>query len=45
MVGADQIVGVDVNPGRRDMAERFGMTDFVNPNEVEGDLVASPGRA
>jgi S-(hydroxymethyl)glutathione dehydrogenase/alcohol dehydrogenase len=40
MVGADQIVGVDVNPGRREIAERFGMTDFVNPKDVKGDLVA-----
>ncbi len=39
MVGAEQIVGVDLNPGRKPMAERFGMTDFVNPSEVEGDLV------
>jgi len=39
LAGADQIVGVDVNPAKREMAERFGMTDFVNPNEVEGDLV------
>eukprot|EP01037_Dinobryon_pediforme_P011994 gene11994-biopygen7276 len=39
MVGAEQIVGVDLNPGRRAMAEKFGMTDFVNPAEVEGDLV------
>ena len=39
MIGAEQIVGVDINPGRRPMAEKFGMTDFVNPNEVEGDLV------
>ena len=38
LAGADQIVGVDVNPAKREMAERFGMTDFVNPNEVEGDL-------
>jgi S-(hydroxymethyl)glutathione dehydrogenase/alcohol dehydrogenase len=40
MVGADKIVGVDLNPGRRAIAERFGMTHFVNPKEVEGDLVA-----
>ncbi len=40
MVGAEQIVGVDLNPGRRALAEKFGMTDFVNPSEVEGDLVA-----
>jgi S-(hydroxymethyl)glutathione dehydrogenase / alcohol dehydrogenase len=40
MVGADKIVGVDLNPGRRALAEKFGMTHFVNPKEVEGDLVA-----
>jgi S-(hydroxymethyl)glutathione dehydrogenase/alcohol dehydrogenase len=40
MVGAEQIVGVDLNPARRPMAEKFGMTDFVNPSEVGGDLVA-----
>ena len=39
LAGADQIVGVDLNPDKKPMAERFGMTDFVNPNEVEGDLV------
>lgn len=39
MVGASQIVGVDINPARRPLAEKFGMTDFVNPKEVEGDLV------
>ena len=39
LVGADRIVGVDVNPDKRAMAETFGMTDFVNPNEVDGDLV------
>ena len=39
MVGADMIVGVDLNAGRKAMAEKFGMTHFVNPAEVEGDLV------
>ena len=39
LAGADQIVGVDINPGRKEMAEKFGMTDFVNSTEVEGDLV------
>ncbi|MFN3144628.1 MAG: S-(hydroxymethyl)glutathione dehydrogenase/class III alcohol dehydrogenase [Paracoccaceae bacterium] len=39
LAGADQIVGVDLNPEKKAMAERFGMTDFVNPAEVEGDLV------
>jgi len=39
MVGAEMIVGVDLNPGRIPMATKFGMTHFVNPKEVEGDLV------
>jgi len=39
LVGADRIVGVDLNPAKQPRAERFGMTDFVNPAEVEGDLV------
>ncbi|SMX33312.1 S-(hydroxymethyl)glutathione dehydrogenase/class III alcohol dehydrogenase [Maliponia aquimaris] len=40
LAGADQIVGVDLNNDKKAMAEHFGMTDFVNPSEVEGDLVA-----
>ena len=40
LVGASQIVGVDLNPDRRAIAQKFGMTHFVNPNEVKGDLVA-----
>ncbi|MCY7383626.1 MAG: S-(hydroxymethyl)glutathione dehydrogenase/class III alcohol dehydrogenase [Microcoleus sp. CAN_BIN18] len=39
LVGANMIVGVDLNPDKREMAEKFGMTHFVNPREVEGDLV------
>jgi len=39
MAGAGMIVGVDLNPARRALAEKFGMTHFVNPREVEGDLV------
>ena len=39
MVGADIIVGVDINPAKRPLAEKFGMTHFVNPQEVAGDLV------
>src|SRR6202795_3407055 len=39
MVGAAQIVGVDLNPRRKAMAEKFGMTHFVNPADVQGDLV------
>src|SRR5499433_1507146 len=40
LVGAGKIIGVDVNPKRKAMAEKFGMTHFVNPKEVQGDLVA-----
>ncbi|CAM3064549.1 alcohol dehydrogenase [Legionella steigerwaltii] len=40
MVGAEQIVGVDINPQRRALAEKMGMTDFVNPLEIGNDLVA-----
>jgi S-(hydroxymethyl)glutathione dehydrogenase/alcohol dehydrogenase len=40
MVGANMIVGVDINPAKRELAEKFGMTHFVNPKEVPGDLVA-----
>jgi len=39
LAGASMIVGVDLNPARRGLAEKFGMTHFVDPNEVEGDLV------
>lgn len=40
MAGANMIVGVDINPARKELAEKFGMTHFVNPKEVEEDLVA-----
>lgn len=40
MVGAGMIVGVDMNPDRRSWGERFGMTHFVDPKDVAGDLVA-----
>ena len=39
IAGADKIVGVDINPSKSSLAEKFGMTHFVNPKEVEGDLV------
>jgi S-(hydroxymethyl)glutathione dehydrogenase/alcohol dehydrogenase len=39
MAGANQIVGVDLNPRREDIGRRFGMTHFVNPKDVKGDLV------
>ncbi|MDI1448499.1 S-(hydroxymethyl)glutathione dehydrogenase/class III alcohol dehydrogenase [Polyangium sp. 6x1] len=39
MAGANMIIGVDLNPARKEIAEKFGMTHFVNPSEVQGDLV------
>jgi S-(hydroxymethyl)glutathione dehydrogenase/alcohol dehydrogenase len=39
LAGANMIVGVDLNPGRKALGEKFGMTHFVNPKEVQGDLV------
>jgi len=39
LAGANMIVGVDINDSRKSWGERFGMTHFVNPTEVEGDLV------
>ena len=40
MVGANMIVGVDINPARQELARAFGMTHFVNPKEIKGDIVA-----
>jgi S-(hydroxymethyl)glutathione dehydrogenase/alcohol dehydrogenase len=39
LVGADQIVGVDINPAREALGRSFGMTHFVNPKAIAGDLV------
>jgi S-(hydroxymethyl)glutathione dehydrogenase/alcohol dehydrogenase len=39
IAGANKIVGVDINPKRRALAEKFGMTHFVSPTEVRGELV------
>ena len=39
LAGADMIIGVDINPARKAWGERFGMTHFVNPAEVEGGIV------
>ncbi|MET0534315.1 MAG: zinc-binding dehydrogenase, partial [Steroidobacter sp.] len=39
LAGANKIVGVDINPRRKELAESFGMTHFVNPKEIEGELV------
>ena len=40
MAGANMIVGVDLNPAREALARKFGLTHFVNPKDVQGDLVA-----
>ena len=40
IAGANRIIGVDLNPAKRELAERFGMTDFVNPNDA-GDVAAA----
>jgi len=39
MVGADRIIGIDINPGREAMARKFGMTDFINPRAIGEDKV------
>ncbi|MEX3008805.1 S-(hydroxymethyl)glutathione dehydrogenase/class III alcohol dehydrogenase [Hoeflea sp. TYP-13] len=39
LIGAEMIVGVDMNNSKKEWGEKFGMTHFVNPSEVEGDLV------
>ena len=39
LVGADKIVGIDINPAKRAMAEAFGMTHFINPAEIGFDKV------
>ena len=39
LAGADMIIGVDINNDKKAWGERFGMTHFVNPKEIEGDIV------
>ena len=39
LAGANMIIGVDLNPAREDWGRKFGMTHFVNPKDVKGDLV------
>ncbi|MFN4141068.1 S-(hydroxymethyl)glutathione dehydrogenase/class III alcohol dehydrogenase [Aestuariivirga sp.] len=39
LAGADMIIGVDINTSKKEWGERFGMTHFVNPGEIQGDLV------
>jgi len=40
LAGADMIIGIDTNPAREKLARKFGLTHFVNPKDVKGDLVA-----
>lgn len=40
LAGAEMIIGIDINPKRKAIAEKFGMTHFINPNEIQDDLVA-----
>lgn len=40
LVGADRIIGIDLNPARKELATKFGMTDFINPKDVD-DVVAA----
>jgi S-(hydroxymethyl)glutathione dehydrogenase/alcohol dehydrogenase len=40
LAGADMIVGIDTNPAREKLARKFGLTHFINPKEIKGDLVA-----
>ena len=40
LAGADMIIGVDINSAKKTWGERFGMTHFVNPKEIGGDIVA-----
>lgn len=39
MVGASQIIGVDINPSKKDLAQKLGMTHFVNPHEIDQNIV------
>lgn len=40
MVGASRIIGIDLNPAKVELAQRFGMTDFINPKDVENVVEA-----
>src|SRR5690606_15880471 len=39
LVGADKIIGVDINNDKAEWGRKFGMTDFVNPSQIDGDIV------
>lgn len=40
MVGASRIIGIDINPSKKELAEKFGMTDFINPKDVDNVVEA-----
>lgn len=40
MVGARRIIGIDINPSKVELAKKFGMTDFINPNDVDNVVEA-----
>lgn len=40
MVGASRIIGIDINPDKKELATQFGMTDFINPKEVDNVVEA-----
>ena len=40
LVGADRIIGIDTNPSKRELAEKFGLTDFINPSDID-DVAAA----
>ncbi|MAF68781.1 MAG: S-(hydroxymethyl)glutathione dehydrogenase/class III alcohol dehydrogenase [Micavibrio sp.] len=40
MVGASRIIGIDINPSKKELAQKFGMTDFINPKEVDNVVEA-----
>ncbi len=40
LAGADMIIGVDINDDRKSWGEKFGMTHFVNPTKIDGDIVS-----
>jgi S-(hydroxymethyl)glutathione dehydrogenase/alcohol dehydrogenase len=41
LAGADRIIGIDINPAKREMATRFGMTQFINPLEIGSEKVVA----
>lgn len=40
LAGANRIVGIDLNEAKVPLAKQFGMTDFINPKNVEDTVAA-----